>query len=97
MVHKLTAERWTQRVRPHSLRYRVTLVDSYGSIVAPGAQIIETRYRGASATWNVARLGDYPTTVGGHYDPVVHPGESEHDPATCPECLAAAAEEAAAS
>lgn len=95
MVHKVTSERWSQRIRPHSLRYRVTLIDSSGCIVAPGAAIIETRYRGTSATWSVARLGGAPTTVGGHYDPVVRPGESEHDPATCPECLAAAAEEAA--
>jgi hypothetical protein len=78
------------------MRYRVALVDSWSDILRPGASIIETRYRGAKATWTVAPMGGYPTTVGGHYDPTSMADATPHDPATCPECLAAAAEDAAA-
>jgi hypothetical protein len=84
-----------QHAHKKSLRYRVALSDGYNGIVAPGNAIIETRYRGRTATWSVGRLGEVPVTVGGHYDPVERAGDEVHDPATCPECLAAAAEEAA--
>ena len=76
-----------------SLRYRVAMGE-VGGVIEPGACIIESRYRGRSATWSVAPMGGYTTTVGGHYDPVERPGDDAHDPATCPECIAAALEEA---
>ncbi len=76
-----------------SLRYRVAVTD-IGGVIEPGACIIETRYRGRTATWSAAPMGGYATTVGGHYDPVRHPNDDVHDPATCPECIAAALEEA---
>ena len=76
-----------------SLRYRVAMTD-IGGIIEPGACIIETRYRGRTATWSVAPMGGYAAAVGGHYDPVQHPTDDVHDPATCPECIAAALDEA---
>ena len=85
-----------QRTETHhhkSLRYRVAMTE-VGGIVEPGACIIETRYRGRTATWSVAPMGGYPTTVGGHFDPVTRTDDDVHDPATCPECIAAALEEA---
>jgi len=83
------------RPRTHlkSLRYRVAMTE-VGGILEPGASIIETRYRGRTATWSVAPMGGYATVVGGHYDPVERPDDGVHDPATCPECIAAALEEA---
>jgi hypothetical protein len=76
-----------------SLRYRVAMTD-VGGIIEPGACIIETRYRGRTATWSVAPIGGYAASVGGHYDPVGHSIDDVHDPTTCPECIAAALEEA---